>query len=256
MAEKRMFAKAIIDSDLFLEMPVSTRLLYYDLGMRADDEGFVGSPKKIMRMIGASLDDMNILIARKFIIPFESGVVVIRHWKINNYLRSDRYIESIYTEEKSILVTDDKKVYHTQDEAISLGIPVGIPTVDTDKNRIDKNRIDKNINVHHRKDVDELFESLWKLYIRKEGKNQVSKKAKEELFEAGFDTVKASIDNYAKQKADSEKRYILMGSTFFNGRWKDYVEENVVEEKKDTNNLIQYPKEKEEIDEEYQKNFL
>ena len=91
MAERRMFAKTIIDSDAFLDMPMSARLLYYDLGMRADDDGFINSPKKIMRMIGASNDDVNILIARKFVIPFDSGVVVIKHWRINNYLRNDRY---------------------------------------------------------------------------------------------------------------------------------------------------------------------
>ena len=89
MAERRMFAKTIIDSDSFLDMPVSARLLYYDLGMRADDDGFVNSPKKIMKMIGATQDDLSILILKKFIIPFESGVVVIKHWKIHNYIRKD-----------------------------------------------------------------------------------------------------------------------------------------------------------------------
>ena len=85
-----MFAKSIIDSDAFIEMPMSARLLYYDLSMRADDDGFVNSPKKIMRMIGASNDDMNILILRKFVIAFDNGVIVIKHWRMNNYLRSDR----------------------------------------------------------------------------------------------------------------------------------------------------------------------
>ena len=84
MAERRMFAKTIIDSDAFLEMPISARLLYYDLGMRADDDGFINSPKKIMKMIGASEDDINILILKKFIIPFDNGVVVLKHWRIHN----------------------------------------------------------------------------------------------------------------------------------------------------------------------------
>ena len=91
MAERRMFAKSIIDSDAFLDMPMSARLLYYDLSMRADDDGFVNSPKKIMKIVGASVDDMNILIARKFILDFESGVIVIKHWRIHNYIRIDRY---------------------------------------------------------------------------------------------------------------------------------------------------------------------
>lgn len=84
MAERRMFAKSIIDSDTFMDMPTSSRLLYFDLSMRADDDGFVNSPKKIMRMTGASQDDLKMLIAKSFIIPFESGVVVIKHWKIHN----------------------------------------------------------------------------------------------------------------------------------------------------------------------------
>lgn len=149
MAEKRMFAKTIIDSDLFLEMPMSARLLYYDLGMRADDDGFVNSPRKIMRMIGASNDDMNILITRKYVIPFDSGIVVIKHWRINNYLRSDRYTETQYTDEKALLTISDKGEYLTPGESetqvvgIPTGIPHGIPTVSTDKDRLVKVRKEK-----------------------------------------------------------------------------------------------------------------
>lgn len=116
MAERRMFAKTIIDSDAFLDMPMSARLLYYDLGMRADDDGFINSPKKIMRTIGATSDDMNILIARKFVIPFDSGVVVIKAWRINNYLRSDRYNETKYIEEKSLLEVDKTGMYHHKEQ--------------------------------------------------------------------------------------------------------------------------------------------
>ena len=97
MAERRMFAKSIVDSDAFLEMPMSARLLYYDLSMRADDDGFVNSPRKIMKFVGATNDDMNILIARKFVIAFDNGVVVIKHWRIHNYIQSDRYKETNYT---------------------------------------------------------------------------------------------------------------------------------------------------------------
>lgn len=116
MAERRMFAKTIIDSDSFLDMPVSARLLYYDLGMRADDDGFVNSPKKIMKMIGATQDDLSILILKKFIIPFESGVVVIKHWKIHNYIRKDTYNETTYKDEKSILKLDENKAYTIDEE--------------------------------------------------------------------------------------------------------------------------------------------
>ena len=88
MAERRMFAKTIIDSDAFLDMPLSSQALYFHLNMRADDDGFVNSPKKIQRLIGCTDDDFKLLIAKSFIIPFESGVVVIKHWRINNYIRS------------------------------------------------------------------------------------------------------------------------------------------------------------------------
>ena len=114
MAERRMFAKTIIDSDMFIDMPMSARLLYYDLAMRADDDGFVNSPKKIMRFVGASMDDMNVLIAKQFIIPFESGVVVIKHWKIHNYIQKDRYKATSYQAEKERL-TLKNGTYYTDD---------------------------------------------------------------------------------------------------------------------------------------------
>lgn len=111
MAERRMFAKTIIDSDAFIDMPVTARLLYYDLAMRADDDGFVNSPKKIMRMIGASQDDLGILVMRKFIIPFDNGIVVIKHWRIHNYIRKDMYHETKYKDEKAMLSTDENDAY-------------------------------------------------------------------------------------------------------------------------------------------------
>lgn len=111
MAERRMFAKTIIDSDAFLDMPLSTQALYFHLCMRADDDGFINNPKKIQRMIGASDDDMKVLSAKKFIIPFESGVVVIKHWKIHNYIQSDRYKETAYLDEKASLTVKQNKAY-------------------------------------------------------------------------------------------------------------------------------------------------
>ena len=114
MAERRMFAKSIIDSDAFIEMPMSARLLYYDLSMRADDDGFVNAPRKIMKFVGASIDDMNILIARKFVIAFDNGVVVIKHWRIHNYIQTDRYKETNYKEQKAMLTLDENKAYKLQ----------------------------------------------------------------------------------------------------------------------------------------------
>lgn len=111
MAERRMFAKSVVDSDAFLDMSTSARLLYYDLGMRADDDGFI-TPKRIMRMTGASEDDLRLLIAKGFIVPFESGVIVLRHWWLNNYIQNDRYTPTIYQDEISQLTYEKGKGNH------------------------------------------------------------------------------------------------------------------------------------------------
>ena len=155
MAEKRMFSRAVIDSDAFIDMPISARLLYYDLGMRADDDGFVNSPKKITRMIGASQDDLRILIQKRFIIPFESGVIVIRHWRVHNYIPKDRYHETTFREEmESLTIKDNREyvpkvdnktvidciqdVYRADTQSIQ-----DVDKVDT-QIRVDKIRVDKN----------------------------------------------------------------------------------------------------------------
>lgn len=106
-----MFAKTIIDSDAFLDMPLSAQALYFHLSMRADDDGFINNPKKIQRAIGASDDDCKLLILKKFIIAFESGVIVIKHWKIHNYIQKDRYKPTIYQEEKNELIVKENKAY-------------------------------------------------------------------------------------------------------------------------------------------------
>jgi hypothetical protein len=111
MAERRMFAKTIIDSDAFLDMPQSTQLLYFHLSMRADDDGFINNPKSIMRNTKCNEDDLKLLALKKFLIPFESGVVVIKHWKIHNYIAKDRYKETKYKEEKATLFLDENNAY-------------------------------------------------------------------------------------------------------------------------------------------------
>lgn len=117
---KRMLDPKIVDTDLFLSMPVSARLLYYDLNVRADDDGFVDSPKKIMSLVKASEDDLRILITRGFVITFETGVCVIRHWRIHNYIRPDRYHPTLYQSElKSLEVCD--KIYQKKDDIPVVG---------------------------------------------------------------------------------------------------------------------------------------
>jgi hypothetical protein len=111
-----MFAKTIIDSDAFLEMPTTSQLLYFHLAMRADDDGFVNKPKSLMRMVGCHDDDLKLLFVKKFLIPFESGVVVIKHWKIHNYIRKDTYTETKYKEEKATLELDENSAYRLTEE--------------------------------------------------------------------------------------------------------------------------------------------
>lgn len=142
VAERRMFARTIIDSDAFLDMPLSTQSLYFHLSMRADDDGFINNPKKIQRMIGASEDDLKLLIAKNFIIPFENGIVVIKHWKIHNYIRVDRYKETVYQEQKEMLVEKENKAYSLLSPN---GIPIDNQTVyqSETQDRLGKDRIGK-----------------------------------------------------------------------------------------------------------------
>ena len=106
-----MFAKTIIDSDAFLDMPNSTQALYFHLGMRADDEGFINNAKKIQRIVSASDDDLKLLIAKRFVIPFQTGIIVIKHWKLHNCIRQDRIKETMYQKEKALLSEKENGVY-------------------------------------------------------------------------------------------------------------------------------------------------
>lgn len=111
MAQKRMFTMKIVDSDAFLDMPATTQCLYFHLNMRADDDGFIGNPKRIMKITGASEDDLRLLIAKRFVLTFEDGVIVIKHWRMHNTLSRDRYVETSYTDEKKMLLLKDNGSY-------------------------------------------------------------------------------------------------------------------------------------------------
>ena len=141
MAQKRMFDKIITNDDNFLEMPNSTQALYFHLSMNADDDGFVNNWKSIMRITGTKEDDLKILISKSYLIPFDSGILVIKHWRINNYLRGDRYRPTQFQKEFNMLENHENKAYQLKSDWSTIGIPV----VNPDKIRIDKNRIEKNI---------------------------------------------------------------------------------------------------------------
>lgn len=111
MAERRMMSKKITDTDAFLDMPLTTQALYFHFLQNADDDGFVGSPNSIMRKIGASKNDYDLLMVKRFIIVFDSGICVIKHWRIHNYIQKDRYVETTFLKEKAQLKTEENGAY-------------------------------------------------------------------------------------------------------------------------------------------------
>lgn len=137
MANRRMFSLDVVDTDRFLDMSASAQALYFHLGMRADDDGFVSSPRKIAKASNCGLDDLTLLAAKGFIIPFESGVVVVTHWKENNYIRADRYKPTRYTKEAEML----EKIGDVY-QLSTTGIPTDNQMVDTwdTQDRLEKNR--------------------------------------------------------------------------------------------------------------------
>lgn len=139
MANKRMFALDVIDTDRFCEMPISARLLYYELGMRGDDEGFVQNPKKIMLTTGTTADDLKILAAKGYVILFDSGVLVITHWRQNNFIQKDRFHETTCLAEKAQIQTTDSKIY----ELLPSGNKLDTPCIRTVSDLEAQIRLDK-----------------------------------------------------------------------------------------------------------------
>lgn len=225
MAQRRMFSKKITDTDLFLEMPLSSQALYFHLNMHADDDGFVANAKTIKRMTGASEDDLKILLAKQFIFSFESGVVVIKDWKIHNYIRKDTYNSTIYGDEKQELVEDSNGAYTRRGRVVD----EPSPQVRLGKDRLGKDS--KDIDVATATPLVQLekdFEEIWQVYPNKKGKGQA------------FNHYKAwrkkSVDHtneYLFNKLDRYKQYIklnsnwyhpLNGATWFNGRFDDELD--------------------------------
>lgn len=177
MAERRMMSKKIIDTDNFLDMPQSTQCLYFHLLLRADDDGFIQSPKSIMRITGCKDDDLKLLNAKGFVIGFETGVIVIRHWRIHNYVQSDRYSKSELPEAKQVELKN--KVY----EVVQAPIKPDNTYMDTkciqngykmdtqiriDKIREEENRIETLCNVSH-DDVDKSHYEIIEYLNQKTG---------------------------------------------------------------------------------------
>lgn len=227
MAQRRMFSKKITETDLFLDMPMSSQCLYFHLNMSADDDGFIGNVKTIRRMIGASEDDLKLLLAKEFLIPFDSGVVVIKDWKIHNYIRTDRYNETVYQEEKSQIKQLENGRYtkcHTN------GIPLVHQRgtqVRLGKDRLGKeNTLSRNSTVHPYKEViDYLNNKTDKQYKHTTKKTQTLVKAR---FEEGFnlDDFKTVIDIKAKEWMQGDMEKYLRPDTLFGTKFESYLNQS------------------------------
>ena len=212
-----MFAKTIVTSDAFLDMPPTARCLYFTLAMFADDDGFVNNPKSIMRQVGSTTDDMNILIAKKFILVFESGVIVIKHWRIHNYIRGDRKHDTKYSEEMNLLETDEKGAY-TLCPSLDGQLTDNCHTeVRLGKDRLDKDKLIDIVLIR------EEFDYLWSIYPKKQGKQNAFKAYKKARKDGvTYEEVKQGLDAYSNYVKGKDTQYIKMGSTFFSQRaWQD-----------------------------------
>lgn len=179
MANRRMFSADVVCTDRFVEMPSSTQALYFQLGMKADDDGFISSPKQITRMVGAAEDDLKLLAANGFIIPFESGVVVISDWKINNLIRKDRYTPTRCLDEmKQLSVFDDKYLLSLDYQPVGNQVatkcqPVGNQPGDTlaTQVRLGKDSIN-NICSPEPDERESNFEKIYAIYPKKRGRTK------------------------------------------------------------------------------------
>ena len=234
MANRRMFSLDVVDTDKFLEMPLSTQALYFHFGMRADDDGFVSSPKRIIKSLCCNEDDLKLLIAKGYLIPFESGVVVISDWNINNWIRPDRKHNTRFEKEKALLdrksdvyalsgslqPTDNQLTTECHTE-----VRLGKDSAGKDK----KQCASGNAPREGKSVIDDFFERIWKLYPSKKGKGQVSDAKKKALYEIGYDELSRAIERYKAGLARDGWRKPQNGSTFFNSGYVDYIDANYSE---------------------------
>lgn len=222
MAQRRMFNKTITNDDNFIEMPPTTQNLYFHLNMNADDDGFVNNWKSIMRITGSKEDDLKILIAKQYIIPFDSGVIVIRHWRLNNYLQRDRITPTNYQEELAQLSLDNKNVYNLYTKCIHR----------LDKNRLDKISIDNNIvekdsTVPYKEIINYLNEKASTNYRSTTRKTQDLIKARwNEHFT--LDNFKKVIDNKCTEWIGTEMEKFIRPETLFGNKFESYLNQKTV----------------------------
>ena len=248
MAERRMMSKSIIKSDTFLDMPATTQNLYFHMLLDADDDGFINAPKSIMRMIGAKDDDMKVLAAKQFVIPFESGVVVIKDWKIHNYIQNDRYKPSTLPERDLLNIQKDK-TYTLKNDVSSMDTkciqPVSIGKVRLGKDRIGKDSIDTLCHVTH-DDVDKShFEIIEYLNIKTGSKFKATTKpyiqAIRSRLKEGYtvDDFKTVIDKKCREwKGTKLEKYLTPKTLFAPSHFDTYLNSNEMATMTDTERKV------------------
>ena len=226
MANKRMFCLDIVNSDAFLDMPLSAQALYFHLGMRADDDGFIGNPKSIQRLAGASQDDLMLLITKRFLIAFDNGVIAIKHWRMNNYIQKDRKKDTVYIELLNSLEVKENGSY-TEKKIMDTVCIQDVSEMDSqisiDKDSIDKDSIEIDNSCSSVDEASEFFEKIWKEYPNKKGKTQVKASHKKALFKIGYERLVKAIQKYDDGVKD--KQYLMYGGRFFTTGYLDYIDE-------------------------------
>lgn len=230
-----MFSKEITTSDTFVDMPMSSQLLYFHLGMEADDEGFIGNAKMLSRAYGANSDDLSLLKAKGFIIMFENGVSVVKDWNLNNKIRKDRIKPTIYRSEKSLLNVDIDGAYYLGnqmstnvqpiDNQMSAQVRLGKDRLGKDSKDILSGSDEPDSTRIQKSERDQIFETIWKLYPKKSGKAN-AKKDFDKAIKSGIDPelIKSKLEEYLKQiKAkQTPQQFIKQGSTWFHqAGWED-----------------------------------
>ena len=234
MAERRMMAKSVIDTDAFLDMPASTQNLYFHMLLKADDDGFIASPKGILRIISASDDDLKLLLAKQYLFRFESGVVVIKDWKIHNYIQSDRYKPSLQPERELLTITANKEYTLTNSDVSDMDTEC-IQNVSIGKVRLGKVRLGKNNILSSKYDfADEIIQHL---NMRIGAKYKSSTAKTKQLINArlneGFtiDDFKTVIDKKYVEWAGTEYEKYLRPNTLFGTKFESYLNQNIVKPK-------------------------
>lgn len=224
MAQRRMMSDKVIKTDSFMEMPHSTKNLYFYLMMEADDDGFVSNPKTVMRMIGAAEDDYKILIGKRFVIPFESGICVIKHWLIHNLIRADRKIDTQWAEEMKLLVIDDDTKKYSLDKGLQ---PSDNQVTTKCPHRLGKVRLGKVKQPSS--SSDDGFSVFWNNYPKKIGKGNAEKSWSK--MKPPLDEVLTAIEaqKNTEQWSKDNGQFIPHPATWLNQkRWQDEVTDDKV----------------------------